>query len=351
MGKTETKNIRNITVTGHNGCGKTILIESILYTAGQIPRLGTIEDGNTTTDFEPEEIKRQSSISAALAPCFYKNHKINLIDTPGYSDFIGEVVSALNITDTLLMVIDGTSGVQVQTDKIWSYVTAGTPKGFFINKLDKENSDFFSSLNSIISFFGKNTAVMQIPIGKDSSFKGFVDLLTMKAFLFTDGKSKEEEIPADLSDTASKYREMLIESVAETSDDLLEKYLEKGELSQDEIEKGLKIGFSNGSLFPIFCGSAKNLIGISSILDLFLSVFPSPSDLEEKKGINPKNGEEVARKPDSQDPASAFVFKTLTDPYVGKLNYVRVFSGHIKKDSHLLNSTKNIKERIGHILL
>ncbi len=351
MKKVEPEKIRNIAVVGHGGCGKTTLVEGLLFASGQITRFGKVEDGTTISDYDPEEIKRKISINTALAFFFYKDFKINLIDTPGYADFIGEVVSALSATDSLLFVIDAASGVQVQTEKIWHMAQEELPRAFFINRLDKEGSDFSSAVESIKSSFQKVVVPLQIPVGKEANLKGIIDLLEMKAIIYENQKPKEADIPQELKGEAESSREKLIEAAAESSDELLEKYLEGGGLTKSEILEGLKKSFSDGKIIPIFSGSATQLIGVHSLLDFIINLFPSPLERKEIKGINPKTKEEITKKIAPSEPLVSLVFKTMTDPYVGKLNYVRVFSGTLKTDSHLLNATKDRRERVGHLYM
>lgn len=347
-----TENIRNVCLVGHGGSGKTSLAEAMLFTSGTVNRLGKIEDGSTTCDYDPEEIKRKISINTALAPLLYKEHKINLVDTPGYADFIGEVIGALRVVETALVVVDAVSGVEVQTEKAWHLAEENRlSRVVFINRLDKENADFAQVVTSLKEIFGQGATPLQIPIGKEVSFKGVVDLLKMKAVVFSDGKSSEEDIPADLAGEAQAAREKLIEAAAEMSDDVLEKYLNGEELTDQEIAGGLRSGVVQGKLFPVLCGSATKTIGASALLDFLVSVAASPKDKEPPKGINPKTKEEVAREPSKDAPLSAFIFKTMADPYVGKLSYVRVLSGVLHPDSHVYNATRGRKERIGHIFL
>lgn len=347
-----TENIRNVCLVGHGGSGKTSLAEAMLFASGTVNRLGKIDDGSTTCDYDPEEVKRKISINTALAPLLYKDVKINLVDTPGYADFIGEVIGALKVVETALVVVDAVAGVEVQTEKVWHLAEEdGLSRIIFINRLDKENADFVQVVTSLKEIFGQSVIPVQIPIGKEASFKGIVDLLKMKAIIFTEGKASEEEIPADLASEAQAAREKLVEAAAEMSDDVLEKYLNGEELTDSEIATSLRNGVAQGKIFPVLCGSATKTIGAVALLDFLINVAASPKDKQPPSGTNPRTKEEVTREPSKDAPLSAFVFKTMADPYVGKLSYIRVYSGALHSDSHVYNATKDKKERIGHIFL
>lgn len=341
--------LRNVALIGHGGSGKTSLTEAMLYAGGVIDRLGKVEDGTTTTDFDPDETKRKISINSALARVFWKDHKINLIDTPGYSDFVGEVKGSLRVADCALILIHAVSGVEVGTEQGWRYAgEAKVPRILFINKMDRENADFFRTVTQIGEVLGHSAVPIQIPIGSQDTFSGIVDLLKMKAYTWSGKDIMESEIPADLVDTAQEYHDRLIEAAAEGDEDLTTKYLEGESLTDEEVVKGVREGIANGTLAPILCGSATKLIGISCPLDLIADEEPSPKDKGPAKGKDLK-GEEITRDPDDSQPLSAIVFKTMADPYVGKLTYFKVLSGVFKSDSHLLNSNRGIEERIGQL--
>lgn len=346
MEKVSTRKIRNIVLAGHGGSGKTSLVEALLFFSGVVNRLGKVEEGNTVSDFEPEETKRQISISLALAPLFYQGYKINLIDTPGYADFTGEVVSGLAAADSLLIVVDALSGAQVQTEKVFR-LAEGKPTAFFINKMDKEHASFEEALQSIQDLLEIKPVVLQFPVGEGQGFKGIVDLVSQKFYPAGDKNQSEEQIPADQEEKATQLRENLIEAAAEGEDELLEKYLSEGEITEEEIIRGLKKAFVAGSLFPVYCGSSVKLCGLKPLLNLATLLFPSPLDISVK---GKRDGEETIINPEESSLA-ALVFKTVTDPYVGRLSYVRVFSGSIKKESQLYNATRQKKERIGHLYL
>lgn len=346
--------LRNIGLIGHGGCGKTSLAEAMLFDAGAIDRLGKTEDGNTTMDHDPEEIRRGISINSAIAPAEWKDHKINIIDTPGYFDFVGEVKAALRVVDSVIVVMDAVSGVEVGTELTWRYADEyNLPRLLFVNKMDRENANFEQALAGAVQTFGNHVVPIQLPIGAEAKFKGVVDLVRMRAYTFdATGKRVEEgEIPADLKGAADEYRTKLIEAAAETDDALLEKYLEGAELSPDEIVTGLAKGVRTGAIVPVCCGSSAKNIGIVPLLDVIIANLPSPADRGEVKGVNPKTQTEEVRQPADDAPFSALVFKTMADPYVGKLTIFRVYSGTLKSDSHAYNANKGREERIGQLLL
>lgn len=350
MKKYSGNQIRNLSVIGHGGSGKTSLVEAALFISGASTRQGQVENGTTITDHDPEEIKRRISINSDLAPVEWNDHKINFLDTPGYADFIGEVLGTLAVVDSVLVVIDAVAGVEVQTERVWQCADQNElPRMIFINKMDKENADFESTLETAREIFGKNLVPIQLPIGKESSFSGVIDLIKMKAQICSNGKSKEEEIPSELQDLATNYHEQLVDAVAEADDELLEMYLEGEELSQDQIKKGIRSAILNRLIVPVTCGTATMNCGVSTLLDAIVDYQPSAVERQEIKGANPKSGEEDTRKFADDQPLAAYVFKTVADPYVGKLSYVRVYSGALNSDSHIHNATNDAKERIGHI--
>jgi elongation factor G len=334
----ESSRIRNIAVIGHGGAGKTSLVEAMLFNAGHTNRLGKVDDGTATTDYFPEEIKRKISVSTALAPCEWKDCKINLLDTPGYADFFGEVKGALRVADSVLLVLCAVSGVEVQTEIGWREADkTNLPKVVFINKMDRENANFDRVLKQMKEFFKKNIIPLQLPIGAEDNFSGVVDLLSMKAYKYNpkDGSYQDEEIPEEMIDAAQSAREAVIEAAAEGDDELLLKYLDGEELSDDEIHTGLKTAFMANSFVPVLCGSALINTGIRHLLDFLADIVPSPVD--------------IAEKPLTEEPQAALVFKTLADPYVGKLNFFRVYGGSLKSDSAVYNPKREKEEKIGQI--
>ena len=347
-----TERIRNVALISHGGAGKTSLAEAMLYTSGAIKRLGKVDTGNTTTDFDPDEIKRQVTIGTALAPLEWKGVKINLLDTPGFFDFIGEVQGALRVADSAIVAVCAVSGVEVGTEKVWSYADAyNLPRLVFVNKIDRENANFDAVLEQLRQFFGVKVFPLQFPLGQENSFKGVIELVIMKALVYTDNTGlalQEEDIPAELQEKAQNLREKLVEAAAEADDELMEKYLEEEPLSEEEINRALRIGTLEGKIVPVLCGSGIMNYGIQPLLDLVTSALPSPADRPPAPGTLPgKADEEVVRKADPGEPLSALVFKTLADPYVGRVNYFRVYSGTLKADSQVFNFNKEKAERIG----
>jgi elongation factor G len=342
--------IKNVAIVAHGGSGKTSLVEGMLFQAKVIDRLGRVDNGNSFTDFDPEEIKRKISINSSLVNLRWKDCKINIIDTPGYADFIGEMRRPLRVVDSAILVVDANSGVEVGTEVAWKYILEeNISKAIFVNKLDKENINIEEVINNLEECFGKEVTLFQIPIGIGNSFKGVVDLLEKKALIYKDGEVSIEEIPSDLKSKTEELREKLMEKIAETEDELTEKYLEGEELTLEEIQKGIKIGINQGSIIPLIFGSALSNIGISKLLDLISDFMPNFKERKPVKGINPNTKEEEERNLDKDEPFSAFVFKVETDPHIGELTYFRVFSGTLNASSEVYNSTKKIKERVGHI--
>ena len=339
--------IRNVALVGHGGCGKTSLAEALLFSSGGIDRLGKVDDGATTSDYDPDEIKRKISINSTIVPCEWQGAKINFIDTPGYADFVGDVKSALKVVESALLVVCAVSGIEVGTETTWEFAQeSSVPRAFFVNKMDRENADFYAVAEALRVRFGSGVVPVQLPIGSQDSFKGVVDLIEMKAQVGA-GKPTEGEIPADMAEAVAKYREALIEAAAEVDDELITKYLEGEELTNEEIARGLAMGFRTGKVIPIFVGSALKNIGLAGLLDEIMNTFPSPAEIEAVKGFHPQAEAEEQRQPLDTEPFSALVFKTLADPYVGKLTYFRVYSGVLKSDSHIFNSTEGVDERIG----
>lgn len=353
MANLEADKIRNVAVIAHGGAGKTSLIEALLFDSGGIDRLGNIEDGTTTTDCEPEEIARKMTITSSLAFCHWKGHRINLIDTPGFINFIEDVRGCLRAVDGAIVIVSAISGVKGETEKIWRYANEfEVPRVVFINKMDKDTANFSRAVGELEKFFETEAIPLQIPIGSGDSFTGIVDLIKMKAYIFNAGETEESEIPADMRSEAEEYRKRLVEKIAESDDTLLEKYLEGTELSDDELTKGIREGSLTKRFIPVTCGSAVKNIAIPHILDNVLLCLPSPlemSRISPIKGKNPKDGKEVERKPLKTEPFSAYVFKTIADPYAGKLSIFRVYSGVLKADSNILNTTTGAKERIGQV--
>ena len=338
--------IRNVAIAGHGGTGKTSLVEAMLFDAGAIERLGRVDTGNATTDFDPDETRRHMSVNVALAPLEWREHKINLIDTPGYADFVGEVVSGMRVAEAALLVVAATAGVEVGTEAAWEIADQRQlPRLIFINKMDRENADFGRCLESLRQVFGNKCVPVQVPIGAEAGFRGVVDVLHSVAFL---GRGREvtqqSEIPAEVADLVATAREQLMESAAEADDELLEKYLGGEPLTDEELVHGLLQGIKSGSVVPVLCGSATENIGVQPLLDTLLRFVPSPVEVGAVKG---EDG--AAREPKESAPTAALVFKTITDPYVGKLTYFRVYSGALRSGSEVLNARKKQSERIGQL--
>jgi elongation factor G len=352
MSKYESKSIRNLAIIGHGGTGKTSLCESILYLAGKTDRPGRVDEGTSSMDYEPEEQKRHISINAATNHIDWDKHRINFIDTPGDSNFAFDTKSCLRIVDAAVVLVDAVGGVEFQTEKVWEYADEfNLPRLLFISRMDRERADFEKAVESIRERLGKKVTLCSLPIGAENAFTGVVDLTSMKAYTYDDQKktAKVIDIPSDMSETVQKYRDVLIEDIAETDDELMNKYLEVGELSADDLQAGLRKGVVSGVLIPVVCGSAMKNLGIHSFLDTIVRYFPSPVDRGNVSGKKPGTGEEENRLPEVSAPFSALVFKTIADPYAGRLTLFRVFSGTLKSDLSLFNASRKTTERIGNL--
>ncbi|MGI6096911.1 MAG: elongation factor G [Dethiobacteria bacterium] len=349
----ESDKIRNVAIISHGGAGKTSLTEAMLFTAKAINRLGSVDAGTTVTDYDPDETKRQITINTALAPLEWNDHKINILDTPGFFDFIGDVRAALSVVDAAIVPVCAVSGVEVGTENVWGYADQRKlPRLVFVNKLDRENADFESVFEQLRKVFGMSIVALQIPIGKEAGFRGVVDLLKMKALIFNDkGEYQEEEMPGDLEDQVEGYREKLVEAVAESDDELLMKYLEGEQLTEEEVQSGLRKGVLEGKVYPVLCGAATRNYGTKPLLETLITTFPSPTDVSEVEVDTVGGEKKVKLKVDAQGPLAAFVFKTLADPYVGRVNYFRVYSGTLKSDSQIYNASKEKAERVGQLFL
>ncbi|MCX8128551.1 MAG: elongation factor G [Clostridia bacterium] len=340
--------LRNVCLMGHGGSGKTTLAEAMLFNTGVLDRFGKVVDGTTTTDYDPEETKRKISISTAIAPCEWKDFKINIIDTPGYFDFVGEVKQGIRVADSTLILVSAKSGVAVGTEKSWAYAKEqGIPKIIFVNKMDDENADFFKVLDQMLEIFGKGIVAFEIPIIEGEKFTGFVDVINLKAKKFDKDKLIDIAIPAGLNDRISSIRDGLNEAIAETDEALMEKFFGGEEFTHDEILKGLRVGISDGSIVPVFCGSASNNLGVQSLMDAVTEYMPSPVDKPVVTGKKPGSEDAVEYKATADAPLSALVFKTVADPFVGKISLFRVYSGTLKSDSTVFNTTTQKNEKIG----
>ena len=343
-----TKNIKNVCLLGHGGNGKTSLVESMLYLAKETDRLGKTSDGNTVSDYDPEETKRKFSISASVVPVMWKNSKINFLDTPGTLDFAGEVMQSLRVCGTALIVMDAKSGVDVGSELAWERATAlGVPKAFFINKMDDDNANFGRTIEQMREVFGQAICPVAIPIIVDRKPLGFADLITMKGYEYVkDGSQKEMNIPDESMQKILGFRDMLMEALALTGDELMEKFFAGEAFTEEEMFAAMNKGIIDGTIAPVMVGSASTLMGIAPLLNIIADSFPNPLD---RKGERDENGEEV--KPDPNGETAVFVFKTIADPFVGKMSFFKVMNGTLKKDMTLTNRTNGTAEKFAHIYI
>ncbi len=351
MKGTEAVKIRNLGIVGHAGSGKTTLTEAMLFTAKAIPRLGTIESGTTTTDFDEDEIRRRMSLASALAFCEWKGCKLNLLDTPGSSLFAADARSCLRVSDAALVVVSALAGVKVHTERVWDWAGRyGLPRVIFISMLDRERADFVKALEDVRKNLCPQAVPIQIPIGTEGGLRGVVDLLRMKALVGTrdgSGEVREEALPSDLEETAKEVRGRLLDAVAEQEDALVEKYLEQGTLTEEEVSAGLRRGVQSGALIPVLCGAPAKAVAVAPLMDFIGGVLPSPVDRGPVEGKETRGEGSLHRTPTEADPFSALVFKTVADPYAGKVTLFRVYSGRLTGDTTVLNSSRGAKERIG----
>lgn len=346
----KTGEIRNIAFISHGSAGKTSLVEALLYSSGSSERLGEVDNGTSHSDFTPEEKERKMSIQTSFLSCNWRNKKINLIDTPGFGDFFGEVVAGVNIADSAVVVVSATDGVQVNTSRVWRLADKiNLPRVIFINKLDKENSDFYRTLEDIQNNFGLSAVPLTLPVGKEDNFKGVVDLLKDKAFLYDGEKSQETDVPAELKDRVAELKQQLVEGLVETNEELMMKYLEDEQIEFKELAEALRKGIVRGEIYPVFAGSALKNIGIDKLLDYFVDTLPSPDQKGEITGEDPETGEEKAFEVSVEAPFSALVAKTMVDPYVGKLSIFKVYSGELTAENEVINARTMRKEKISKI--
>ena len=341
MGDNDSEHLRNVVLLSHSGAGKTMLSEAMLHAAGVTSRLGTPQDGTTTSDYEPEETSRETSVQTSILPCPWNGAKINVIDTPGYADYRSEVLSGISVADGAIIVVAGPSGVEVGTDQMWRMAEErGLPRLVLINKLDRENADFQRVMTGLTEAFGRRCLAIQHPIGAESDFAGSVNLL-----------SADGGVPDGLQDEVDAARESLIEAIAETDDELTEKYLEGEELSQEELAAGLKLGIASGAIVPVLVAAASKSVGVTEVMDAVVDLLPSPDGVPAPTATNTSSKEEVTVDNDPGAPLAAFVFKTTADPFVGKLSYVRVYGGTFKSDSQVLNANTRESERVGQVFV
>ncbi len=349
----DAENIRNVGVIGHGGSGKTTLVSAMLFVAGAVNRLGSVDEGTTVTDYDEDEIERKISISSALAFCEWSKNKINIIDTPGYPDFAHDTRAAIRVTDGAFMVVNAVAGVEVQTEKLWEYCKQlGLPVIFVVNRLDRDNASFERALASLAEAFGRSVVPIQLPIGSEKNFRGVIDLVRNRAFSYErqdSSRMKEEPVPADLEGEVSTRREQLVEMVAETSDELMEKFFAEGTLGEAELAEGLRRAVFAGQIAPVLCTSAVLNIGTVQVLDAAVQLFPSPAEAGSFTALEPRTGEKVQRRISSDEPYSAYVFKTIADPFGGRISLFRVYSGVIRSDSSVYNVTRQKNEKFGTI--
>jgi len=340
------ENIRNIGLFSHGSAGKTTLAESMLYNCGSIERIGKVDDGNTTSDFNEDEKERKISIYTSLAPVVWKNTKINCLDTPGFIDFLGEVKGVLRVIEGAVLLLAAPSGVEVGLEKMWEFTEElNIPRILFVNKMDKENADFYKCVDLINEKLSNKAIPLQLPIGSSDKFKGIIDLIDQKAYTFEKGKQVAVEIPKEEMDRVKEYREKLIETICETDDELINKYLEEASIDEKELKQALLKGVSNAKIMPIMCGSAVENIGVVSLMDSIVNFINSPNKRTNITALNKKTNEETEVKCSETEPFSAFVFKTTADPYVGKLTFIRIFSGTLTPDTVVYNVNKEKEEK------
>lgn len=345
-------NLRNIGLLGHSAVGKTSLAEALLFCSDTIDRLGVVDEGTTTSDFDAEEKKRKISLSASVLPFEFQKIKINVVDTPGYFDFLGECIEGMRAVDTAIITVCGVSGVQVGTEKAWDYCNKiKLPRTFFINKLDRENSSFEKVLADIKEHFGKCAVPIQYPIGEEDNFKGVVNVITKRARIYNPKTKKMEvgEIPSELVDKIDECKKMITEAVAETDEVLLDKYFNDEEITDLEIYEGLINGCTSGDIAPVMCGSSSKAIGINTLLEDIVECFPSPKYAIPQKAKKADTNEEVFLKLNEKEPFSAFVFKTIADPFVGKISLFRVITGKLNGEVDVINSNKNKPEKLANV--
>ena len=346
---------RNIGLVSHGGVGKTSLAEAMLFLAGESNRLGTIDDGTTVSDYSPDEIDRKISISTAMLHFSWKNHKINVLDTPGYSDFIGEVTGALQVCDTAVVLLNGVAGIEVGTESVYRLADEKKiPRLFFVNRLDKEHADFNKVFEMTRDRFGNAVVALQFPVNEGEAFDTIVDVIKMKLIKFEknkSGKFTEQPIPDNLADRAAELRNSLMETISENDEELLDIFCDVGELTDEQLKTGLRKEIVAGNIYPVVCGAATANMGVHQLLDLIVNGFPSPLDRPAVAGVKPGTSDTVTREITADAPLSALVFKTISEAHVGELSFFRVFSGSMKTGSEVLNSSKGSTEKIGQIYL
>ncbi|HOQ76515.1 MAG TPA: elongation factor G [Thermoclostridium sp.] len=344
--------VRNVCLLGHGGAGKTTLAEAMLFITGATDRFGSVVDGNTVMDFDSEEIKRKISISTSLAPVEWKGMKINIIDTPGYFDFAGEMIEGLSVADGAAILVGAKDGLQVGTEKAWDAVEQKKiPRMFVISKLDEENSDFSKVFNELQDKFGKSVIAIQIPLVENGKITGIIDVPRMKAITLNGKDIQEKDVPDNLKDEAESYREGIFEAVAETSEELMDKYFSGEPFTEEEVAKGIKMGVKSGDIAPVLCASAVQKLGIHLFMDTVANLFPAHCEKETIKARNAANGEPVELKTSDSEILAVRVFKTIVDPFVGKISFVKVISGSLSSDTTVYNPKKDKMEKIGNLFI
>ena len=334
------ENIRNVAIVGHGGSGKTMLVEHMLYTAGAADRVGSVDAGNTQSDFDPLEIRRKISLNASVVPLEWNGVKVNLIDVPGYPDFIGDLHGVARVVEAMIIVTEAKADLDVGFELAWEIAEEhGLAKCIFVNKLERDNADYEGLMNTLHERYGRKVVGVQIPIGHQAAFSGVLDLLNMKVYKGKDRGVEVEDVPTGYTEEAAERRDKMMDAAAEGDDDLAMKYLEGEQLTEDEIEHGLLVGVETGKVVPVLLGSAASGIGVATLLDRIIHELPSPVDM-------PKSVDGKELKPDPNGPLAGFVFKTTADPFVGKINFVRMFSGTLKADDHVLNTNTEKDERV-----
>ena len=346
MGAPSTDKVRNVVLVGHGGAGKTSLAEAMLFMAGETKRLGTVDDGHSSLDYDPEEIKRQMTVNLSLAPVMHKGVKINVIDTPGFADFMGDAIAGMEAAEMAVFVVDAVAGPQVQTDRLWEIAgQMGIARAVFVNRMDKEHADFGAVMAKLEASFGHRVGAIQIPMGAEADFHGVIDIIRLKAYHHEADGEHMDDIPAEFMGAVDAAREKLTDLVAEADEELMEKFLEGETLSQDDLEKLLGLAIAQSIIVPVFVGSALKLQGVEDLMDEIVTFFPEPT----AHGPLPTvDGGSVAFA--ESGATSAFVFKTLSDPYQGRLSFVKVVSGAVTPNLELIDSRTDKKERLGHVL-
>jgi elongation factor G len=347
--------IRNLAVVGHGGCGKTSLVSALLFDMGAINRLGRVDDGTTVTDFDPDEIERKISLQTALAFGEWRKTKINFLDAPGYANFVAEARSALRVADAALVVVDGVSGVEVQTEKLWNFAAEyQLPRLIAVNRMDRDRASFDRTMESLTAAFGRGVMPIAIPLGEERGFVGVADILTERADVYTDdasGKFQTVDLPPEVKDHERSWHEKLVELVAESNEDLMETFFDKGTLEHGELLRGLRQGVLSGRIFPVLPTSSMRNVGAHPLLDAIVDLLPSPVDRGPAEGTDPVRNAPATRAPSPDAPFSAFVFKTIADPHAGRVSLFRVYSGTFKSDGTVHNANRDLPERVGHLEL